>query len=134
MKGDSAGETSPAAPQTLELPGVFLMTNSLETGGSERQFVALAQTLNPHKFRRSIGCVMRKGPLADQLGPMPEFRLGGSLYGCEIANYQSAARATPEAQPNRCCALVRLLHQSDIHSVRSAGGCPRSDWKPTAVG
>ena len=81
MKGDSAGETSPAAPQTLELPGIFLMTNSLETGGSERQFVALAQTLNPDKFRRSIGCVMRKGPLADQLGPMAEFRLGGSLYG-----------------------------------------------------
>ena len=130
MKGDSAGETSPAAPQTFELPGIFLMTNSLETGGSERQFVALAQTLNLHKFRRAIGCVMRKGPLADHAGVSP----GGQSLWFEIANYQSAARATPEAQPNRCCALFRLLHQSDIDSVRSAGECPRSDWKPTAVG
>lgn len=62
-------------------PAIFLMTNSLETGGSERQFVALAQTLDQRRFRTFLGCIMRKGPLAAQLGAIPEFRLGGSLYG-----------------------------------------------------
>src|SRR5678816_1057957 len=81
MMGEQAGEASVNLPDVQALPGVFLMTNSLETGGSERQFVALAQTLDPHRFRRSLGCIMRKGPLADQLGAIPEFRLGGSLYG-----------------------------------------------------
>ena len=63
------------------LPGVFLMVNSLETGGSERQFAALAQSLDPQHFRRSLGCIQKKGSFLALLGEMPEFRLGGSLYG-----------------------------------------------------
>jgi len=63
------------------LPRVFLMVNTLETGGSERQFVSLAHTLNRQRFSLSLGCIRRTGPFAASVGNIPEFRLGGSLYG-----------------------------------------------------
>ncbi len=57
------------------------MINTFETGGSERQFTVLAQSLNPSKFQLDLGCLSRQGPLADQLGAVTEYSLGGSLYG-----------------------------------------------------
>jgi L-malate glycosyltransferase len=65
------------------LPGLFLMTNSFETGGSERQFVALAQSLDPSAFRVDLGCIQNIGRLRDGLGNISEFGLGGSLYKLE---------------------------------------------------
>jgi glycosyltransferase involved in cell wall biosynthesis len=61
-------------------PGVFLMTNSFETGGSERQFVELARALQPTRYRVSLGCLKANGPLQTDLGPVQHFDLGGSLY------------------------------------------------------
>ena len=60
---------------------LFLMTNTFETGGSERQFSVLAQNLQPERFRLHLGCIRRSGPFAELFGPVPEFRLGGSLFG-----------------------------------------------------
>jgi glycosyltransferase involved in cell wall biosynthesis len=64
-------------------PGVFLMIESFETGGSERQFAALAKSLNPLKVRLSLGCVRQRGAFVEGLGEVPQFRLGGSLYGLQ---------------------------------------------------
>ena len=64
-------------------PGVFLMTNSFETGGSERQFAALAQSLDPASFRVDIGCILTKGDFLEGLGDVTRFRVGGSLYGLQ---------------------------------------------------
>ena len=64
-------------------PGVFLMTNSLETGGSERQFAGLAGSIDRGKFDVRLGCVMRKGSFGAGLGEIAEFGLGGSLYGAQ---------------------------------------------------
>lgn len=64
-------------------PGVFLMTDSFDTGGSERQFAALAQSLDPSSFRLSLGCIQKRGAFLDSLGEVPEFGLGGSLYGLQ---------------------------------------------------
>jgi L-malate glycosyltransferase len=61
-------------------PCVFLMTNSFETGGSERQFVELARALHPQTYRVLLGCLQTKGPLRGDLGPVQHFDLGGSLY------------------------------------------------------
>ena len=61
--------------------GLFLMTNTFETGGSERQFAALAQNLHSEKFQLHTGCIWRHGPLAEGFADVPEFHLGGSLYG-----------------------------------------------------
>jgi L-malate glycosyltransferase len=110
MKGEQAGETGPILPDPETLPGVFLMTNSLETGGSERQFVALAQTLDPQRFRRSLGCIMRTGALAGQLGPMPEFRLGGSLYGWR--SFATRARLASHLRRND----VAVAHAFDFYT------------------
>ena len=62
------------------LPGVFLMINSLETGGSERQFVELARSLDPAKYRLELGCLQLKGGFLGSVGSMHHFGLGGSLY------------------------------------------------------
>jgi glycosyltransferase involved in cell wall biosynthesis len=64
-----------------QTPGVFLMTNSFETGGSERQFAALAQSLDPLSFRVDLGCIQTKGAFLEGLSEVTRFRLGGSLYG-----------------------------------------------------
>lgn len=60
---------------------LFLMVNTLETGGSERQFTVLAQNLKPPQFQTHLGCVSRRGPLAHHFPDMPQFPLGGSLFG-----------------------------------------------------
>jgi L-malate glycosyltransferase len=60
---------------------VFLMVNSFETGGSERQFASLAKSLDPGRLSVSLGCIQTKGPLRDLFGDVPRFKLGGSVYG-----------------------------------------------------
>src|SRR5439155_6671364 len=57
------------------------MTNSFETGGSERQFVVMAQSLSPDRFHISLGCIRKLGPFASTFGDVQEFWLGGSLFG-----------------------------------------------------
>ena len=79
--GITTAETAavrPLAPSSISL---FLMINTLETGGSERQFTLLAQNIDPAAFQLHLGCVNRRGVLADQLGCVPQFPLGGSLFG-----------------------------------------------------
>lgn len=60
---------------------LFLMTNSFETGGSERQFVSVAKSLDSEQFDVHVGCIQAKGPLRDSFAEVPRFRLGGSVYG-----------------------------------------------------
>jgi L-malate glycosyltransferase len=60
---------------------LFLMVNTFETGGSERQFTVLAQNLTPPQFQVHLGCVSRRGPLAHHFPDAPQFPLGGSLFG-----------------------------------------------------
>ena len=60
---------------------LFLMVNTFETGGSERQFTVLAQNLAPPQFQTHLGCISRRGPLAHNFPDAPQFPLGGSLYG-----------------------------------------------------
>jgi L-malate glycosyltransferase len=60
---------------------LFMMITNFETGGSERQFTVLARNVDPSKFRIHLGCVSRRGPLGIDFPDVPEFRLGGSLYG-----------------------------------------------------
>jgi L-malate glycosyltransferase len=77
--GISAAKPDPAASAI----NLFLMINSLETGGSERQFTVLAQNLTLPQFQVHVGCIDRHGPLARHFPDAPEFPLGGSLYKWE---------------------------------------------------
>jgi glycosyltransferase involved in cell wall biosynthesis len=62
-------------------PALFLMTNTFETGGGERQFATLAGALNPKHLRVRIGCLRKRGAFAEGLGEIAEFPPGGSLFG-----------------------------------------------------
>src|ERR1700756_2094794 len=70
-------------------PCVFLMTNSFDTGGSERQFVELVRALQPTKYRVTVGCLQANDPLQGGLGPVEHFDLGGSLYRFESMRTRS---------------------------------------------
>jgi L-malate glycosyltransferase len=58
---------------------LFMMTNTFETGGSERQFVAITNALSRKQFDVRVGCVVRLGPLLHEVSEAAEFPLGGSF-------------------------------------------------------
>lgn len=62
---------------------IFLMINSLEVGGTERQFVELARSLRANQLQVHLGCIQQKGSFLENLGPLHKFGLGGSLYRLE---------------------------------------------------
>src|ERR1017187_8244892 len=70
-------------PSTVFSHPVFLMVNSLETGGTERQFVEMARALRNDGTPVNLGGLHHRGPFAKGLGELPEFHLGGSLYGLQ---------------------------------------------------
>ena len=79
----AAGSNMPGMAKSSSeapVPGVFLMIDSLQTGGSERQFVALSRSLDQKKFRVGLGCIQAKGAFVEDLN-LDTFPLGGSLYG-----------------------------------------------------
>ena len=67
-----------SAPKAIIL---FLMVNTFETGGSERQFTVLAQNFKPPQFQVNVGCINPRGPLAHHFPAAPQFSLGGKLFG-----------------------------------------------------
>jgi L-malate glycosyltransferase len=72
-----------ADPATRAIPHVarvFLMINSLETGGTERQFVTLAQALDRNQFPVQLGCLKREGTFLEEVGDIETFSPGGSLF------------------------------------------------------
>ena len=76
------GATNAASMNTGDPPiSLFLMVNTFETGGSERQFTLLAQNIGAPAFQLHLGCVSHRGPLAAQFGEVSQFPLGGSLFG-----------------------------------------------------
>ena len=60
-------------------PSIFLMCNSLETGGTERQFVNLAGGLRREGFDVWLGCLQRKGHFLSGIDEIDEFNPGGSF-------------------------------------------------------
>jgi glycosyltransferase involved in cell wall biosynthesis len=78
------------APRCMSGPvfpgAIFLMINSLETGGTERQFVELAQSLKNSDHSVQLACIQKKGsflegPGLGGFGELHQFGLRGSLYG-----------------------------------------------------
>lgn len=77
----SGSRSDRVAPESSLRPSVFLMTNTLEVGGSERQFATLVESLSRERFDVHPNCLRRIGGLAARLGEIPEFPPGGSLLG-----------------------------------------------------
>jgi len=59
------------------------MTNTLETGGSERQFVTIAKALNRELFSVRLGCLKPVGPFLSEVEGITRFAAGGSLFGLQ---------------------------------------------------
>lgn len=67
-------------PRFTDPISVFLMVNTLETGGTERQFVTMANALDRSRFSVSLGCIKREGPFVSDVREVKEFSPGGNLY------------------------------------------------------
>src|ERR1700721_156660 len=89
---------------------LFLMTNSFETGGSERQFSVLAQNLRPEQFHVHLGCIQRIGPFASLFGDVPEFWLGRNLYG--LKSWRTRLRLSGELRRER----IQIAHAFDFYT------------------
>jgi glycosyltransferase involved in cell wall biosynthesis len=72
----------PASPATVspQRARVFLMVNSLETGGTEKQFVTISRAIDAAEFSVELGCLKRKGAFLDQVNGIAEFSPGGSMF------------------------------------------------------
>jgi glycosyltransferase involved in cell wall biosynthesis len=91
-------------------PVVFLMTNTLETGGSERQFVTLANALDRNKFPVNLGCLKRIGPFVNEVSDLSEFSPGGSLFGSR--SWQARVALARFLRKNN----VAVAHSFDFYS------------------
>lgn len=104
--------TSLADPSALceQAVRLFLMVNTFETGGSERQFTVLAQNLAPPQFRVHVGCISRRGSLADNFPDAPQFPLGGSLFGWQ------SLRTRLNLSRHLRCHQVQVAHAFDFYA------------------
>ncbi len=91
-------------------PGLFLMINSLETGGSERQFAALTRSLDRSLFLPHLGCIMEKGAFLEGLGPLSTFGLGGSLYSAK--SFRSRIRLARHLREHE----IAIAHAFDFYT------------------
>jgi glycosyltransferase involved in cell wall biosynthesis len=110
------------------IPKLFLMTDSFETGGSERQFVALSQSLNPAAFHVYLGCIQRRGALLGDLGRVPEFPLGGRLYG--LNSLWTRLRLAHYLRRNR----VAVAHAFDFYTNLTLIPAARLARVPVVIG
>jgi glycosyltransferase involved in cell wall biosynthesis len=121
----SETELHPAANQPIRL---FLMTNTFETGGSERQFGILARSLSPERFHLELGCIRRDGPFMLGFEKVPEFRLGGSLYGWK--SWRARIRLAQHLRRNR----VQIAHAFDFYTTLTLVPAARLAGVPVVIG
>jgi glycosyltransferase involved in cell wall biosynthesis len=108
-------------------PGVFLIINSLETGGSERQFAELAGALDPAQFRVHLGCLQKKGSFLDGNG-MRHFPVRGSLY-----RWHSIKSRYLMAKHMRAC-QVAIAHAFDFYTNLMMVPAARLARVPVVIG
>lgn len=107
---------------------LFLMTNSFETGGTERQFAVLAQNLRPEQFQVHLGCLERIGPFADGFGEVEEFALGGNLYGW--VSWRARLRLSQSLRRQR----IQIAHAFDFYNNLTLIPSARFAGVPVVIG
>lgn len=105
-----------------------MMINSFETGGSERQFAVLAKNLDPRQFELHLGCIRRGGAFAEAFGPVPEFRLGGSLFGWQSLRTRLLLRQ--HLRQNH----VQIAHSFDFYTNLTLIPAARLARVPVVIG
>src|SRR5207244_1841659 len=61
-------------------PALFMMVNTLERGGTERQFVTMATALAEAHFEVGLGCLACRGEFVENLPGVREFPPRGNLF------------------------------------------------------
>jgi glycosyltransferase involved in cell wall biosynthesis len=111
-----SGTQEDIPPASSGFPGaIFLIINSLETGGTERQFVELARSLKLGGCAVGLACLQKKGsfldgPDLDEFGELQQFRLGGSLYG--LQSMRSRWRLMRHLQKSK----IAVAHAFDFYT------------------
>jgi L-malate glycosyltransferase len=107
---------------------VFLMTNSLETGGSERQFASIAQSLNRNDFHVELGCLKHKGAFLEGVSDIAEFHLDGSFFNLR------AKQASLELARHLRAKGTDIVHSFDFYSNMML--IPTARWSrvPVVIG
>ena len=116
------------AAEALVQAGVFLMTNSFERGGSERQFVELARALNPATYSVQVGCCQPKGVLREEIGTVHHFGLGGSLY--RLSSMRSRYRLARHLRRT----AVAVAHSFDYYTNLMLIPAARLAGTPVVIG
>jgi L-malate glycosyltransferase len=98
-----------AEPEKPRAP-VFLMINTLETGGSERQFTVLADSLDRNLFRLELGCIGPVGQFRKGLGDVVHVPPGGNLYGMQ--SWRSRVTLARRLRRDR----IAIAHAFDFYS------------------
>jgi len=108
-------------------PGVFLMVESLKTGGSERQFVALSRCLDQNQFRVKLGCIQARGAFLGGLD-VESFPLGGSLYG--FRSWKTRMRLRRHLRDQR----IAIAHAIDFYANLTLVPSARLAGVPVVIG
>jgi glycosyltransferase involved in cell wall biosynthesis len=127
MKVGAVDHPEPTLPDHSRA-GLFLMTNNFETGGSERQFALLAQNLCSEQFQLYTGCIKRQGPFAEGFADVPEFPLGGSLYGW--TSLRARWRLSRHLRGHR----VQIAHAFDFYTNLTLIPAARLARVPVVIG
>jgi len=61
-------------------PALFMMVNTLERGGTERQFVTMARALAEGNFEVGLGCLACRGEFVEKVPGIREFPPRGKLF------------------------------------------------------
>jgi L-malate glycosyltransferase len=103
------------------------MIESLQTGGSERQFVALTRALEKNRFQASVGCIRAAGAFLEGLSPVT-FPLGGSLYG--LQSWKTRLRLNRHLRTER----IAIAHAFDFYSNLTLVPSARLARVPVVIG
>ena len=109
-------------------PGIFLMSNSFETGGSERQFAALVRALDEKRFRMHVGCLAKRGDFGNGLSDVVEFPMGGNLYG--VRSMQARLRLALHLRRSR----ISIAHAFDFYTNLALIPAARLAGVPVLIG
>ena len=104
------------------------MMDSFNTGGSERQFAALARALDPSAFRLHVGCIQKQGAFQEGLGDVPEFPLKGSLY--QLQSMQTRFRLARHLRQNQ----IAIAHAFDFYTNLTLIPAARLARVPVVIG
>lgn len=103
------------------------MVESLKTGGSERQFVALSRCLDPQQFRVKLGCIQAKGAFLEGM-EVESFPLGGRLYG--VRSWKTRMRLRRHLREQR----IAIAHAIDFYANLTLVPSARVAGVPVVIG